>query len=62
MVGWTEKHRETFAAFARDERGVTAIEYALIGGFLVAALVAALPSITTALSGAFTRVAGYFPS
>ncbi len=42
--------------FMKDESGVTAIEYGLIAAFLAVCLVAALPSITNALSGKFSSI------
>ncbi len=50
-----------FAALLRDDRGVTAIEYALIAGFMAVGLVVALPSITAALQAVFPAIAAYFP-
>ena len=43
--------------FLKDESGATAIEYGLIASFMAVCLVAALPTITTALSGKFTTIA-----
>jgi len=40
--------------FCKDESGATAIEYALIAGFVSIAIVAA----TTTLNGTFANVAG----
>ena len=42
--------------FLKDESGVTAIEYGLIAAFLAVCLVAALPSITNALSSQFGAI------
>jgi len=39
--------------FLRDERGATAIEYALIAGLIFLAIVAAIQPIGVALSGIF---------
>jgi pilus assembly protein Flp/PilA len=43
--------------FLKDESGATAIEYGLIASFMAVCLVAALPSITNALSGKFSAIA-----
>ncbi|MGQ7938480.1 Flp family type IVb pilin [Paraburkholderia sp. D1E] len=43
--------------FLRDNKGVTAIEYGLIAGLMAVALVAAVGSITTALTSAFSTIA-----
>jgi pilus assembly protein Flp/PilA len=43
--------------FLKDESGATAIEYGLIASFMAVCLVAALPSITGALSGKFSTIA-----
>lgn len=42
--------------FVRDERGVTAIEYGLIAGLVAIAIVGALGTLGTNLSGIFTTV------
>ena len=39
--------------FLKDESGATAIEYALIASAMGLALIAAMPSITSALSSKF---------
>jgi pilus assembly protein Flp/PilA len=41
----------------REERGATAIEYALIAGFLSIAIVAAVNSLGITLSGTFAAIA-----
>lgn len=43
--------------FLHDETGATAIEYGLIASFMAVCLVAAVPKITSALSGKFTTIA-----
>lgn len=47
-------------AFQADEKGATAIEYALIASFLALAIVASLGNIKTSLIGVFTQVASFF--
>ncbi len=43
-------------AFKADESGATAIEYGLILGLMAIAIVSAITSTGTAVSGAFTKV------
>jgi Flp pilus assembly pilin Flp len=45
----------------RDDRGITATEYALMLAFIAVALIAVLKAFTTALNGVFTSVEGFFP-
>jgi pilus assembly protein Flp/PilA len=42
--------------FLQDESGATAIEYGLIASAMALCLIAAMPSITTALKGRFTTI------
>jgi pilus assembly protein Flp/PilA len=42
--------------FLKDESGATAIEYGLIAAAMALALVTAMPSITTALTGKFASI------
>jgi pilus assembly protein Flp/PilA len=42
--------------FIGDERGATAIEYALIAGFLSIAIVTAVGALGSTLNGTFTTV------
>ena len=42
--------------FAEDESGATAIEYAMIAAFIAIAIVGAVTSLGTTLSGIFTNV------
>ena len=44
----------------RDERGVTAIEYALIASILGIALVPVLVNTTSGVASLYSRVNGYF--
>ena len=43
-------------AFTRDDRGATAIEYAMIASGIAVAIVAAVASLGTATQGMFTTV------
>jgi Flp pilus assembly pilin Flp len=40
----------------RDRRAVTAIEYAIIAGVIVAAIIASVPSIAPSLESAFNQI------
>lgn len=44
----------------RDDRGVTAIEYALIALVIAMVIIGAVGAVGTALNGIFTTVAGSF--
>lgn len=48
--------------FARDEDGITAIEYGLIAATMVAAVVAAFGLLSPALKDAFTAIVARFTS
>jgi pilus assembly protein Flp/PilA len=53
--------RKFFNKFARDERGVSAMEYAVLAGIVVAAVVAgglALTSTTSGIPALFTQLMG----
>ncbi|GJH11912.1 Flp family type IVb pilin [Caballeronia novacaledonica] len=45
-------------AFVRDERGVSAMEYAILAGIVVIALVAAGSSFSTSISGLWAGITG----
>jgi pilus assembly protein Flp/PilA len=47
------------ANFFADERGATAIEYALIASLIAVAIVGALTALGTGLSSEFSEVSGY---
>lgn len=53
MLGYYER----FKAFARDEEGQTVVEYCIMIGVVGLAIIAMSPSITTAVSDFFVRVA-----
>jgi pilus assembly protein Flp/PilA len=44
--------------FARDEEGITAIEYGLIAAVMATAIAAAFGPLATALDTAFTAITG----
>ena len=48
-----------FKAFAGNESGATAIEYALIASLIAVAIVGALTSLGSKLSSEFGEVSGY---
>jgi len=45
------------SAFARDESGVTSIEYALIGALIAIVIVTSVANVGTAVSGLYELVA-----
>ncbi|MCW5772486.1 MAG: Flp family type IVb pilin [Rhodospirillaceae bacterium] len=45
-------------AFLRDEKGATAIEYALIAALVAVAIIVALEALGTSLGGLYDSVAG----
>ena len=49
------------AAFGKDGRGATAIEYALIAGLIGMAVVAGVTLIGTSLVSVFEAISGAFP-
>ena len=52
--------RNWLSLFYVNDRGATAIEYALIAGFIAVAIVAAVSSIGTTLNETFANVAAGF--
>lgn len=48
--------------FSRDDKGVTAIEYALIGSLIAVVIVLAVGALGTSVSTLFTRVETKMPS
>ncbi|MDN7178946.1 Flp family type IVb pilin [Caballeronia sp. SEWSISQ10-4 2] len=42
--------------FVKDERGVTAIEYALIAGLIAVALAVSIGNVTTKLTAVFAAI------
>ncbi len=48
--------------FLKEEDGVTAVEYGLIAGLIAVALVTAMSTLTTGISGAFSYIATKLPS
>ena len=59
MRPWTKK-RAPLAKFGEDQQGATAIEYGLIAGGVAVAILAAVFSVGTELSGLFESVATVF--
>ncbi|MDR5783789.1 Flp family type IVb pilin [Caballeronia sp. LZ065] len=49
-------------AFVRDERGVSAMEYAILAGIVVIALVAAGSSFSTAIGNLWSGITGAMTS
>ncbi len=52
----------TMKKFLKDESGATAIEYGLIAAAMGLALVAAMPSITSAIKTQFSSLGGHITS
>jgi len=50
------------AAFARDESGATAIEYALIASLVVIVLVTSITALGNKLSGVFNNISTAIPA
>ena len=50
------------ARFIRDEAGITAIEYALLGVLVALAIIVGATSLGTQLNAAYEAVANSFPS
>jgi pilus assembly protein Flp/PilA len=48
-------------ALARDERGVTALEYGLIAGLVAVAIVGSVKALGTTLTTTFTAIAAALP-
>ena len=48
----------TLKSFARDDEGVTAIEYGLIAALIAVAIITAVTTVGTNLTGTFNKVAG----
>jgi Flp pilus assembly pilin Flp len=52
--------KRIYGALLKDDRGATAIEYALIASILGIALVPVLTNTTSGIASLYTRVQGYF--
>lgn len=50
------KIKQSLAAFLKDEEGASGIEYALVAAMVAVALVAFVPTISTAITGIFTDI------
>jgi pilus assembly protein Flp/PilA len=48
----------SFRKFIKNSKGATAIEYGLIAALIAVAMITAVKSVGTKVSGAFTTVAG----
>jgi len=56
MLSWITFKSVWMAGFCHDRRAVTAIEYAIIAGVIVAALVVSVTSIGPGLSNIFVKI------
>lgn len=52
---------ENFRALARDERGVTALEYGLIAGLIAVVIVTSVSAMSTKLIATFDAVTAALP-
>jgi pilus assembly protein Flp/PilA len=52
--------RLIFALIKRDRRAVTALEYGLIAALIAVAIIAAVSTLGTNLSGVFDAIGGHF--
>jgi len=50
-----------FSALAKDERGVTALEYGLIAGLVAVVIITSVTALGSKLSKTFTNVAAAMP-
>jgi|APCry1669190156_1035279.scaffolds.fasta_scaffold24374_2 Flp pilus assembly pilin Flp len=50
------KTLKTWLSLKTDRRGVTMLEYAIMGALIATALVAAVPTITNAMKGGFNSI------
>ena len=53
-TGTRNKMKAIIKRFLKEEDGVTAVEYGLIAGLIAVALVTAMSTLTTGISGAFS--------
>lgn len=49
--------KKLFARFAKDQSGVTAIEYGLIAGLIAVVIIGAITTLGTRLSAKFNAIA-----
>jgi pilus assembly protein Flp/PilA len=49
--------KKLFARFAKDQSGVTAIEYGLIAGLIAVVIISAITTLGTRLSAKFNAIA-----
>jgi pilus assembly protein Flp/PilA len=49
--------KSLFTRFAKDESGVTAIEYGLIAALIAVVIIIAVTNVGTALQGTFANIA-----
>jgi pilus assembly protein Flp/PilA len=49
---------QSFAAVAKDRRGVTAMEYGLIAALIAVVIIASITAIGTSLSDVFNAISG----
>jgi pilus assembly protein Flp/PilA len=54
-------YARTWLAFRFDKRGVTAMEYGLIAALIAVAIIGAITTVGSNLSGTFNYIAGKLP-
>jgi len=52
---------QNLKTLAKDERGVTALEYGLIAGLVAVVIVTSVTALGTKLTSTFTTIAGALP-
>lgn len=55
------KFLNNLSALAKDERGVTALEYGLIAGLVAVVIVTSVTSLGTKLAGTFAAIVAALP-
>jgi pilus assembly protein Flp/PilA len=54
---WSDKMKEQFLQFLRDEEGATAVEYGLIAALIAVAIILAVTNVGEQLAAIFQRIA-----
>jgi len=62
MLHWLLAKLEVLRTIRRDERAVTAMEYALIGALIAVVIVVAVSTLGTTISKTFLSINGALPT
>jgi len=62
MLHWLLAKLEVLRTMRRDERAVTAMEYALIGALIAVVIVVAVSTLGTTISKTFLSINGALPT